>query len=90
MTTGQILFDPNAIASGETPAQAKARVERNRKVFREALNNAHGKAMLALLTSVNPPYGPSFTGDFDPIKAAHRDGERGLISLMALNGTDGI
>lgn len=87
---GEILFDPTLKLPGESDAQAKLRVENNKQTFREVLNTTQGKAMLQLLAGASPPYGPRFTGDYNTAQAAFKDGEKSVIALMILNGTDSI
>jgi hypothetical protein len=90
MTTGQKLFDPTLRAEGETDDQVKSRIERNKQIFRNALDTSSGREFLKLIATVSPPIGPRFTGNFNAIEAAINDGEKNFIALMVMNGTDEV
>jgi hypothetical protein len=86
MNVGEIIFAPR---EGETPQQTEDRQKEAKGIFQAALNNAEGKALLALLKEASHPMGPRFMGD-GPEQAAFRDGEKSLIGLLWLNGLNDL
>jgi len=84
MNVGEIIFAPR---EGETQQQTEDRQKEAKAIFQAALNNAEGKALLSLLIEASNPMGPRFMDD-SPEQAAFRDGEKSLIGLLWLNGTN--
>lgn len=82
---GETLFGP---LTGEPPEATEARAEANKQVFERALNNQAGRELLRLLYSVSHPMAPRFGHGRTPEEAAFLDGERSLIGLLWLNGTN--
>jgi hypothetical protein len=80
---GTTLFAPHP---GERPETAKARIDSNRRVFREALDTPAGRALVRLLYSASHPLAPRFLAGETAEQAAFLDGERHLIGLLWLNG----
>lgn len=84
MNIGEKLFSKHP---GENDDAAAKRINRNKRVFREALDNTAGHELLRLLYSMSHPLAPRFSTGATPEQAAFLDGEKHLIGQLWLNGT---
>jgi hypothetical protein len=84
MNIGEKLFSRRP---GENEDVAAKRIKRNKRIFRDALDNTAGHELLRLLYSVSHPLAPRFTSDAKPEQAAFLDGEKHTIGILWLNGT---
>lgn len=85
MNVGEAIFAPR---EGETAEQTKARQAEAKAIFQNALNNDAGRALLAILKDASHPMEPRFLSGESTEAAAFRDGEKSLIGLLWLNGTN--
>ncbi len=93
MNLGEKLFsaEPRGLDTTpprkETDAEAKARVNETRLLFRKVFDNPDGKKLLKVLYSHSHPLAPRFVPGQSAEMAAFLDGERHFIGLLWLNGT---
>jgi len=81
----QKLFSPRP---GESEDDAKKRIEENGRIFKAALSNSEGKALIRLLYSESHPLWPCYGAGQTSEESAYLNGERNLIGALWLNGTN--